>query len=75
MAGFNYMAVPLCFHIVPAAVEACIVLDERFCFVLREVRVLCYQPSCQNCFSVVFLLRSVVTKIWLQHWKHMITAE
>jgi hypothetical protein len=70
---FNCTVIPLHFHIVPAITEAFIIsLNEVFYSLLISVRVLCYQPSCHNCFQLAISFKYMSDKNLIQHWKQLI---
>jgi hypothetical protein len=68
-------AVPLLSHIVSATTETFTVSWKAlFCFLLLEIRVPCYLPSCRNCFYLAIIFKFVTAKILHQRWKQIIIA-
>ena len=56
---FCFNVIPLLFHIVYSTVRAFTMSWAEILYsMLTEVRVLCYQPSCHNCFhlAVIFII-------------------
>jgi hypothetical protein len=45
---------------------------ENFYSLLISVRVLCYQPSCHNCFRLAILFKFLISKPLLVCWKQRI---
>ena len=43
--------------------------DQLFYFLSISVRVLCYQPSCHNCYHLANIFKFVTAKILFQRWK------
>jgi hypothetical protein len=61
------------FDIAAETVEEFIAIwEELFNSFLVEIRDVCFQPSCRNCFQFAFMIKFMAAKILLQLWKQMI---
>ena len=56
--------VPLHFHVVPATVAPITQWSEIVCSLLTSVHVLSYQPSCNSCFHLATILKSVAAMMF-----------
>jgi hypothetical protein len=71
----QFTAISLHFHIVPAITMALTISCVELFYPLSiSVRVLCYQPSCNNCLHLAIFFKFVAAKISLQGWRQTITA-
>jgi hypothetical protein len=72
---FNCTAIPIILHVIPATPMGFFVSRHDFFYsLLLSVRVLCYQPSCHNCFQHVAVFKFVVARSLLQLLKQTIIA-